>query len=92
MQATNTIKFIREEEVLRGHTVTYVNFVCDYRPLKSEPYRVRLTVVGNRLEYPDDASSPKASILESKLIFNSTISDTNRGARLMSCEMKYFFL
>ena len=46
VRATNTIKLIRKEEVPKGHTVTYANFVGDYRPLKSEPYRVILTVGG----------------------------------------------
>ena len=55
--------------------------VCRH-PLKSEPYQFRLTVGGDRLEYPDDASSPEASILELK----------HRGARFMSCDLKYVFL
>ena len=63
VKATNTIKFIRKEESPKGCTLTYENFVCDYCPLKSEPYRVRLTVGGYRLEYPDDASSPVSSVL-----------------------------
>ena len=63
--------------------------MCDYSPLKSEPYRVKITVGGDRLEYPDDALSLAASILDSKLIFNSTISDARRGARCMSGG-KYF--
>ena len=62
--ATNTIEFIKKEKLPTGHKVTYANFVCDCRPLKSEPYRVRLTVGGDRLEYPDDASSPAASRLQ----------------------------
>ena len=73
MQETNTRELIRKEEVTTGRTVIYANFVCDYRPLKSEPYKVRLTVGGERLQYPDDASSPAESLLDSKLLFNSTI-------------------
>ena len=61
VQASNTIKFIKKEEVPAGFTVTYANFVCDQLPLKSEPYRVRLRVGDYRLQYPDDASSPAAS-------------------------------
>ena len=73
MRATNTIYFIRKEEVPTVRTVTYANFVCDYLPLKSESYRVRRTVGGDRLEYPDDASSPLASLLDSKMLFISTV-------------------
>ena len=75
VRAINTIKFIIKEEAPKCCTVTYKIFVCDYRPLKSEPYRVRLIVGGDRLEYPDDASLPVAYLLESNLLFNSTISD-----------------
>ena len=62
--AKNTIEFIRKEEVQKGRTFTYEIFLCDYRPLKSEPYRVRLTVGGYRLEYPDDASSSAGYLFE----------------------------
>ena len=49
VRATNIIEFIRKEEVPKGCTVIYANLVCDYRPLKSEPYRVIITVGGDRL-------------------------------------------
>ena len=32
VRATKTIKFIKKEEVPAGLTVTYANFLCDYRP------------------------------------------------------------
>ena len=92
VRLTNTIEFIVKEEVPKGCTVTYANFVCDYHPLKSEPFRVRLTVGGDRLEYPDYDSSPTASLLEPKLLLNSTISDSRRGAIFMSYDMKDCFL
>ena len=57
-------QFFKKEEVPTGRTVTYANFVCDYRPLKSEPYQLRLTVDGKRIEYPDGASKPAASLLK----------------------------
>ena len=49
VRTTNNIEFIRKGEAPRGHTVTYVNFVCDYRPMKLEPFRFILTVRGDRL-------------------------------------------
>ncbi len=90
--STDTIDFIAKNEVPDGRKVTYGNFVCDYRPLKSEPYRVRLTVGGDRLEYDSDAGSPAASLVETKMTLNSTISDAHRGARFMSADLKDFFL
>ena len=66
--------------------------VCDYRPLKTEKHRVRLTIGGDKLEYFDETASPAASLLETKLILNSTISDAHRGARFMSLDLKNHFL
>jgi hypothetical protein len=71
---TDTIDYIHRSEVPSDKKVTYGNFICDYRPLKSEPYSVRLTVGGDKLPYDDDAGSPAALLLETKLILNSTIS------------------
>ena len=46
VRATNTIELVVKVEVTRGCTVTYKNFVYDYLPLKSEPFKIRLTVGG----------------------------------------------
>ena len=66
--------------------------VCDYRPHKQEKHRVRLTVDGDRLPYNDNVSSPAASLLETKLLLNSTISDAYKGAQFMTLDIKDFFL
>jgi hypothetical protein len=90
--STDTISFIPKDHVPPKALVTYGNFICDHRPLKSEPYRVRLTVGGDKLRYDDDAGSPAASLLETKLIVNSTISDASKGARFACADLKDFFL
>jgi hypothetical protein len=89
---TNRFDFIYQHEVPSDKKVTYGNFICDYRPLKTEPFRVRLTVGGDKLPYDDDAGSPAASLLESKLIINSTISDADKGARFLTADLKDNFL
>jgi len=45
----NGIDYIPKSEVPEGRDVTYASFVCDYRPLKPDKYRVRLVVGGDRL-------------------------------------------
>ena len=90
--ATDTIDFIHRHEVPDGRDVTYATFVLNYRPLKSETHRVRITVGGDRLSYAADAGSPAANLLETKLLVNSTISDASKGARFMSTDLKDFFL
>ena len=67
-------------------------FVCNHRPLKTEIWRTRLTVGGDLLECPYDAASPAASLIKTKLIINSTISDAHKGARFMAADLKDFFL
>ena len=37
--------------------------VCDYRPLKDEPYRVRLTVGGDKLDYFGETASQTVNLL-----------------------------
>ena len=66
--------------------------VCDIRPLKTEKFRVRLTVGGDRLQYPDNTASPAVSLLEAKLLINSTISQSSKGAQFMTIDIKDFFL
>ena len=44
VEGTDTIDFIHKYEVPVGQKVTYGNFVCDHRPLKTEIWRTRLTV------------------------------------------------
>ena len=92
VKSTDTIEFIKKSEVPKGRDITYANFILDYRPLKSEPNRVRLTVGGDKLSYDDDAGSPAASILETKIMLNSVISDAKQGARFMGLDLKDFFL
>ena len=47
--ATDTIEFITKNEIPQGRAITYASFVCDHRPLKTEPWRVRIVVGGDRL-------------------------------------------
>ena len=49
-------------------------------------------VGGNRLDCPDNTSSPAASLLQKKLLINSTILDAHLGARFMTMDLKDFFL
>ena len=88
----DAMEFISLSQVPRDRKVTYANMVCDYRPLKSDPHRVRLTVGGDKLEYYDDATSPAATLLETKFLLNSTISDAHKGAKFFTLDITDFFL
>ena len=92
VQFTDAIEFIHRHEVPVGSKVTYANLVCDYRPLKSESNRVRITVGGDRIPYSQDAGSPAVTLIEAKLLINSTISDSANGARFLAADIKDFVL
>ena len=46
---------------------------------------------GDKLSYEADTGSPTASLLETKLLVNSVMSDADKGARFLSCDLKDFF-
>ena len=90
---TDTIEFITRNDLPSDAATTYASFVCDIRPLKSETHRVRLVVGGDKLPYAADSSSPAASLLETKLLINSVISDHNKtNAKFCTADLKDFFL
>ena len=60
--------------------------------MKAEPHKLRLEVGGDKLDWPYDAGPPAASILETKLILNSKISDAIKGAHLVLSDLKDNFL
>ena len=51
-KGTDTIRFLALDEIQhipKDRTVTYARIVVDYRPQKTDPNRVRITVGGNLL-------------------------------------------
>ena len=92
IKPSHTIQFIPLSEVSTKRKVKYRNFVCDHQPLETEKHRVRLTVGGDKLEYPDDATSPASTLIKTKLLINSTISYSHKGARFLYRDIKDFSL
>ena len=86
------MEFIKQQDVPPHAKVTYASFVCDLRPLKKETHRVRMVVGGDKLTYNEDTGSPAASLVETKIMLNSVISDAHKGAKLLTCDLKDFFL
>jgi hypothetical protein len=90
IQGTNTIFFIRKDQVPKGRTCTYGRLVVDIRPHKEEKERTRLTVGGNLIHYPGGVSTKTAGLTTAKLLFNSTVSTP--GAKFMCMDVKNFYL
>ena len=55
-------------------------------------YHTRPTVGGKKLDYYGDTSLPAASLIETKLLINSVISHTKKGARFLTLDIKDQFL
>ena len=93
VEATDTIQFVAFSDVPLDKKVTYASFVCSYRPLKKEKWRIRLVVGGDKLEYSQDSGSPATDLTETKLLLNSTISDyKEKGSKFMTMDLKDMFL
>lgn len=87
---TDTMDFIPRTAIPEGRDITYESFRSEYGPLKDEPYYTRIVVAGDKVTYFEDPGSPVASLLETKLLLNSVISDAHLGSRFLSCDLKDF--
>ena len=87
---TNTMHFIHARDKPRGRKTTYLNIVANIIPQKEDPYRIRFTIGGDRLDYPGRTATETAKIQTANLLFNSTIS--TKGGQFMCIELKDFYL
>ena len=92
-KGTNTVKFLTHDEIQKippNRTVTYARIVIDYRPQKDDPNRVRITVGGNLIDYPDELTTRTADLTTTKILWNSVISTPD--AKYMCADIKSFYL
>ncbi|KAI2495548.1 Reverse transcriptase (RNA-dependent DNA polymerase) [Fragilaria crotonensis] len=52
IKGTNTIFFIHPSAMPAGRKATYLRVVSALRPEESQPYRIRWTVGGDKVDYP----------------------------------------
>eukprot|EP00804_Cyclotella_cryptica_P021022 CCRYP_019788-RA/>CCRYP_019788-RA protein AED:0.27 eAED:0.27 QI:0/0/0/1/1/1/2/0/512 len=92
VKGTDTIAFIQRSHGPqdRWKDVTYGRIVAIFRPEKEDPCRIRLTVGGNRINYPGDCGTPTANMITVKILLNSVISTLN--AKFMTIDIKDFYL
>ena len=92
IKGTDTIKFISKDNIPeeRFKDVTYGKFVCEVKQNKAETNRTRLTVGGNRINYPFDVGTPTVDLVLVKILLNSVISTP--GAKFMTADVKNFYL
>eukprot|EP00804_Cyclotella_cryptica_P003844 CCRYP_020450-RA/>CCRYP_020450-RA protein AED:0.40 eAED:0.37 QI:0/0/0/0.66/0/0/3/0/180 len=78
VKGTDTIVFIQKNK-------------CPSGPLEGrDPYRIRLTVGGNRINFPGDCGTPTEDMIIVKILLNSVISTKN--AKFMTIDIKDLYL
>ena len=89
---TKTIKFVSWKNIPKDRLrdITYARICCNERPEKTDPYRTRITMGGNLINYPGDCGTPTADLLTVKLLLNSVISTLR--AKFMTIDIKDFYL
>lgn len=86
------MQFIQKHDIPpdRLKDVTYIKFVSSIRTEKDDPHRVRATLGGNLIHYPEDVGTPTDDLLLIKLFLNSVIS--TEGARFATADISNFYL
>ena len=79
IEGTNTICFIDNTDlpVNRWMYVKYGIVVVDYTPEKSDPYRTRIKVGGDRSNHPGDCGTTTVDLTTVKILLNIIVSTPN---------------
>jgi hypothetical protein len=91
-KGTDTIVFIARNEIpfARLKDVTYGRICVNYCPKKDDANRTRLTIGGNKVNFPGDCGMPTVDMVTVELHLNSVIS--TKGARYCTIDLKDFYL
>jgi hypothetical protein len=74
IKGTDTMKFIRANELPNDQQPTYPRFVCTEQLQKEEKFRTGMTVRGNLIDYPGDVSVGTAEMETIKILLNGVVS------------------
>ena len=70
----NTFRFISKSDVPSHKKVTYLRIVSNFRPQKADPYRIRFTVGGDRLDYAGETTTRTSDLTTFKIGINAILS------------------
>jgi hypothetical protein len=87
---TDTCLFVELTNIPKDRRTTYSKIVCDYKSHKKEKDRVRLTVVGDRLDYSRDVATSTADITTFNILIDSNLS--TKDAAMMMMDIKKYYL
>ena len=74
----------------KGRKATYVRIVVAHRPQKTEENRVRLTVGGEKIDYPGPVTSKTTDLITANFLLNSVVSTP--FAKFLGLDIKDYFL
>ena len=89
-EGMDVVEFIDKSSVPRDKQVTYARYVVDYRPEKDEPWRLRITCGGDRLDYDGNTTTHGASMEVIKCQLNDIVSTP--GARAATADISNMYL
>ena len=69
---------------------TYAQIVVSYRPQEEYPYRVQITVGGDKTHYAGETFTQNNDITTAKCLFSSVISA--KFTKFLGLDIKYFYL
>jgi hypothetical protein len=87
---TETMFFIRRDQIPKHKKPTYMRIVAAYRPKKSTPHCVQFTCGGNIIEYDGDVSTKTAHLTTVRCHINNVLSAP--GAKYMTADLSNFYL
>ena len=92
VKGNDTFRVTRHADIPkdRRKKIAHVRVVCEVRPNKADPNRVRITVAGNRICYPSDVGTSTTSLDLVKLMLNSVVS--RPGAKFACFDAANFYL
>ena len=90
VEGMDVINFIARNQVPQGKRATYARYVVDYRPEKDEPWRLRITCGGDRLEYHGNTTTHSASMETIKCQLNNIVS--TKGAKAACGDISNMYL
>jgi hypothetical protein len=80
VQGTDTCPFITPQDTPLNKKAAYVRIVAELREQKLDPYRVRCTVGGNQIAFPEGTITKVTEMVTIKCLINNIISITNAKA------------
>ena len=90
VKGTNPLFAIHRHNVPANKTAAHIRMVADFRPQKSDPHWIRITVGGSKISVDYDIVTPTADLSTAKILINSTLS--TRGAWCASFDLMNMYL